>query len=139
MSGSIKDIIKNQYGDDLAKATNKLGNLATGGNADAQFNLGRIYEYCSEVKVDIIVTYWYRMAAKQGHAEAQYNLGWMYQFGKGVPQDNKKAHMWYNIAQSNDHNRAGEGIKSISWLTTADISKAQDMAKRCLSSGYQNC
>ena len=36
--------------------------------------------------------------AKQGNASAQNNLGNAYANGKGVPQNNIYAHMWFNIA-----------------------------------------
>ena len=32
------------------------------------------------------------------YAEAQFNLGFMYDTGRGVPQDDVQAHMWYNLA-----------------------------------------
>ncbi|MDA1310441.1 MAG: hypothetical protein O2985_12665, partial [Proteobacteria bacterium] len=41
---------------------------------------------------------WYRKAAEQGDASAQNNLGIMYRNGKGVPQDNVLAHMWWSLA-----------------------------------------
>ncbi len=34
----------------------------------------------------------------QGQASAQYNLGLRYDNGEGVPQDEKKAMMWYLLA-----------------------------------------
>ena len=50
---------------------------------------------------------WYRLAAEQGDAIAQNNLGIMYEYGHGVLQDNTMAHMWYNIASANGHEKAG--------------------------------
>jgi TPR repeat protein len=42
-----------------------------------------------------------RMAElSEGHAGAQYNLGFMYDNGRGVPQDDVQAHMWFNLAVS---------------------------------------
>jgi len=38
------------------------------------------------------------MAAEQGIAQAQYSLGLAYTDGKGVPQDDSKAVMWYRMA-----------------------------------------
>jgi TPR repeat protein len=42
----------------------------------------------------------WRLAA-QGDADAQFNLGLMYAEGRGVPQDYKKAHTWFNISAAN--------------------------------------
>ena len=48
--------------------------------------------------------------------------------------------MWYNIARSNGNDKADDNIKSITKrMTPADISEAQDMAKRCLASNYKDC
>ena len=78
--------------------------------------------------------------AEQGNADAQFNLGVMYQNGEGVLQDDKKAHMWFNIALANGSRKADEFIEIITRrMTPADISKAQDMAERCLASNYQDC
>ena len=83
---------------------------------------------------------WSRLAAEQGHAGGQYFLAAMYEFGKGVLQDNVMAHMWLNIMSANGDQDAGERRDKIAGLMTpADISKAQSMAKECMSSYYKNC
>jgi TPR repeat protein len=83
---------------------------------------------------------WYRLAAEQGIAVAQSNLGAMYGSGKGVPQDNVMAHMWYNIAAANGIEDASKWRDEIAAkMTSTDISKAQAMAWECMSSGYTNC
>ncbi len=72
---------------------------AAQGDADAQFNLGVMYEngqgvpqgYAEAVK-------WYRKAAEQGFAPAQHNLGVMYQKGQGVPQGEAEAVKWWRKA-----------------------------------------
>jgi hypothetical protein len=44
------------------------------------------------------------------------------------------------IARANGNDLAGEGINIITqYMTPADISKAQDMARQCLASNYQDC
>lgn len=79
--------------------------------------------------------------AESGDAEAQYNLGWMYDNGYGLLQDHKRAHMWYNISRSNgEKEHAGDNIEVISRIMSpSDILKAQDMARKCVDSGYQDC
>ena len=70
----------------------------------------------------------------------------MYEHGKGVPQDNVMAHMWYNITSANGN--AGPSINELNsssrdkiakTITPADISKAQAMARECMSSDYKKC
>ncbi len=43
---------------------------------------------------------WFRKAAEQGHTSSQNNLGNMYITGRGVPQDDAQAYMWFNLAAS---------------------------------------
>ena len=82
----------------------------------------------------------WRPLAEQGVAIAQFNLGVMYQFGDGVLQSNVMAHMWYNIASANGHPKLGERRDGIAGqMTSAEISKAQEMARECMASDYQNC
>ena len=82
----------------------------------------------------------WRPLAEQGVAIAQFNLGVMYQFGDGVLQSNVIAHMWYSIASDNGHPRSGERRDGLAGqMTSADISTAQQMARECMSSNYQNC
>ena len=40
----------------------------------------------------------WRPLAEQGNARAQTSLGFMYAKGKGVPEDDKEAVKWYNLA-----------------------------------------
>ena len=83
---------------------------------------------------------WYRLAAEQGFANAQNNLGVTYETGQGVLQNNILSHMWYNIASENGYKKSSEWRDEIAAkMTAADISKAQAMAKECMSSGYKNC
>ena len=55
------------------------------GDANAQFNLGVMYDFGEGVpKDDAEAVEWYRLAAEQGYANAQFNLGLMYANGEGV-------------------------------------------------------
>ena len=64
----------------------------------------------------------------------------MYRTGKGVPQDDVRAYMWFNIASANgveDAQEAREAVAGI--MTPVNIAKTQQMAAECLASGYQDC
>ena len=53
--------------------------LAEQGDADAQFNLGVMYDEGDGVPQDYKEAFkWYRLAAEQGDAFAQFELGVMY-------------------------------------------------------------
>ena len=80
------------------------------------------------------------LAALQGLAYAQTNLGRNYAIGRGVLQNNVLAHMWFNIGSANGSENGGSNRDKISKkMTSADISKAQAMARECMSSGYTKC
>jgi uncharacterized protein len=73
--------------------------LAEQGNADAQNNLGWVYEQGSGVKQDFKEAMkWYRLAAEQGSARAEYSLGVLYYNGRGVPKSLQDAIKWYQMA-----------------------------------------
>jgi uncharacterized protein len=73
--------------------------VAEQGDAEAQFNLGRIY-YSGEgvSQDDSEAVKWYRKAAEQGHAEAQLNLVEIYSYGEGVQQDFEEVANWHRKA-----------------------------------------
>lgn len=72
------------------------------GNADAQFNLGLMYDSGRGVRQDYTkAVQWYRKAAEQGNAKAQYNLGLMYANGKGARQNLVIAKEWFGKACDN--------------------------------------
>ena len=122
---------------DYAEAAKWFLLSANQGNAQAQSSLGDMYNDAHDF-ADALK--WYRLAANQGHASAQSSLGKMYEYGIIVLQDNAIAHMWYNIGAANGNEISGTNRDSIAeGMTSADISKAQAMARECMSSGYQNC
>ena len=126
---------------DYATALQEWRPLAEQGNATAQFNLGFMYYNGKGVPHDYAEAFkWWRLAAEQGDAIAQSNLGSLYEYGQGVLQDNVMAHMWYNLAAANGDDKAGKWRDERAGLmTNADISKAQAMARECMSSGYTKC
>ena len=73
--------------------------LADQGDADAQVNLGVMYDVGDGVpKSDAEAVKWYRKAADQGDTGAQHNLGVMYAVGEGVPENDAEAVKWYRKA-----------------------------------------
>jgi len=73
--------------------------LARAGDAEAQTNLGEIFEkgLGASPQPDLALQ-WYQLAAEQGSARAQINLGAMYERGVGVPRDPAKAAELYRRA-----------------------------------------
>jgi uncharacterized protein len=83
--------------------------LAELGDAEAQFNLGVMYDEGAGLDQDYaIAARWYRKAADQGFVDAQTNLGMMYYEGQGIPRDLAAAAEWFRRAASQgDHEAAG--------------------------------
>ena len=119
----------------------ELIRLAKEGDADAQRNLGLMYDLGVGVpQDDKAAVKWYTLAAEQGDTDAQYNLALMYANGEGVIQDNVYAHMWFNIAGSNGYEGAAAARATVAnRLTAADLSKAQDLARDCVRKEYKGC
>ncbi len=111
------------------------------GAETAQYNLGVMYENGQGVLQDYKqAVKWYRLSAEQGNATAQFNLGAKYFFGEGVLKDYAIAHMWYNISASNG-SESGEKLRNAiaKLMTSAEIDKAQDLARECVAKDYKGC
>lgn len=88
---------------DYQTALSEWRPLAESGQAEAQFNLGVLYDEGLGVKQDQTqAAHWYRRAAEQGHAQAQYNLAVLYANGLGLTQDYAEAAHWYRKAALQD-------------------------------------
>lgn len=108
---------------DKEKALSLFTRAANGGDAQAQYNLGVMYEQGEGgVNVDYEkAVKWFRKAATAGLAQAQFNLANMYSKGAGTRQNQKVAFKWYEKAakqgmvdaQYNLGNRyaVGNGVK----------------------------
>ena len=72
------------------------------GHAEAQFNLGVMYDNGQGVKQDYFkAVEWYQKAADQGQSDAQFNLGLLYYDGEGVRQNYTKAKEYFGLACDN--------------------------------------
>src|SRR5258708_4872363 len=82
-----------------AEERERFEKLAAQGGAEAEFNLGVIYENGQGVAKDERKAFeWYEKAAAQGLAKAQFNLASMYSRGLGVAKDERKAAEWVGKA-----------------------------------------
>jgi len=132
---NLKEILekaKNAFGaKDYQTAFEIWKSLAEQRNAEAQFNLGRMYSYGRGVKQNHKkAVKWYQLAGEQGNAEAQINLGRMYAKGRGVDQDYVLAHMWYNLAGSSGNKDSTKNKKLLEEkMTPQQIEKAKEMAR----------
>lgn len=97
---------------DYGIALREFRTLAGQGNAEAQFNVGIIYDYGHGVPPDYArAMEWYRKAAEQGFDAAQFNLGFMYDYGQGIPAENyAAAAKWYRKAAEQGYAKAQNSL-----------------------------
>lgn len=103
MAETIADGIAAYRQGDYQRARDIWRPLAEQGDAVAQFNLGKLYEFGGgEMRQDYSqAARWYREAAAQGVAAAQNNLGLMHSQGLGVPRDAQRAaELWTSAAEA---------------------------------------
>lgn len=84
---------------DYKTALNVWMPTAEAGDADAQANVGEIFERgLGDSPNYEAAAIWYKKAAEQGNARAQFNLGTLYEQGLGVQKDKLQALNWYRKA-----------------------------------------
>ncbi len=122
---------------DFATALRIWRPLAEQGDADAQSNLGLMYDNGEGVpENDAEAVRWYRLAADQGSAWAQFNLGINYEIGQGVPQNYVEAYRWFNLAASDSRALAAPLFaraverrdRLLTLMTPAQIAEGQRLA-----------
>ena len=88
---------------------------------------------------------WFEKAAEQGNAKAQRNLGYQYEVGWGIPQDDVRAYMWYNLAAGQFLSRAYQKNSEkyrdevAGRMTPAQVAAAQRLASRCQARQFKGC
>jgi TPR repeat protein len=108
-----------------------LEELATAGNADAQWQMGvRCHDGEGVPQDDARAVQWFRLAAEQGNVAAQGALGAYYWRGRGVPSDLAKAYLWSAIAMAQGDEMSKSRIEGLSsQMTRAQISVARQQAE----------
>jgi len=95
--------------------------LAELGDAEAQYNLGVMYDQGASVDRDLDkAASWYRKAAEQGFLDAQTNLGMMYYRGEGVSSDSTEAARWLRLAADKGDTEAAALLEQITCESSAD-------------------
>ena len=136
VAGPLEDGLNAAESGDFATALRLWQPLAEQGHAEAQNNLGVMYEYGRGVTQNYAeAAKWYKRSAEQGFATGQQRLGSMLLDGRGVPQDYVQAHMWFSLAVSrlplggkrdmtiNNRNAAAEH------MTREQIAEAEKLAR----------
>ncbi|OLE75483.1 MAG: hypothetical protein AUG74_03225 [Bacteroidetes bacterium 13_1_20CM_4_60_6] len=128
-----------QKGADQGKAADLYQKAADQGYADAQNNLGWLYEHGVGVPKDLgKAAELYQKAADQGYAGAQNNLGWLYANGQGVTKDFGKAAELFRKAADQGNARAQNNL---GWLyeygdgVPMNLGKAEQLYQKAANQG----
>ena len=88
--------------------------LAELGDAEAQYNLGVMYDEGAGRARDLaMAAQWYEKAAEQGLVDAQTNLGLMYMAGQGVSRNIDQARHWLERAAKQGDAEASELLQQL--------------------------
>ena len=119
-----------QHGD-YAAAYREWLLLAEEGDAEAQFNLGILYDLGQGVaQSKVRAATWYRRSAEQGFAAAQYNLAVMFKNGEGIPQNNVLAYALFDLAAADDPEAAEQRDSMARSIAAEEIDRAVRLADR---------
>ena len=89
-------------------------NAAQGGDPDAQYYVGVLYEKGAEGQPNYgKAAEWYRQAADRGVRRAAINLGRLYEQGLGVTKSERDAGRWYAKANGSETSVGGDGAEGV--------------------------
>jgi TPR repeat protein len=110
LGGGYQSYLKGDY----TAAYDEWLPLAELGDAEAQFNLGVLYDEGAGVDRNLATAAeWYRKAAEQGFIDAQTNLGILYYHGLGVAPDREAAAHWFGLAAEQGDAEARDYLQRI--------------------------
>ena len=127
---------------DAETALGWLNKAAEYGCAEAQYNLGAMYEEGCDVEQNFAeAAKWYRAAAEQGLAKAQFLLANMYANGLGVEQSDAEGMKWMRAA-------AEQGLAEAQYVLSQcyaqglggveqDREKYRDWCKKAADQGFE--
>ena len=149
-AGMLRGVEEQARGNSAA-AIEIFGRAADGGNAEAQYMLGRLYYGGKGVEKDYaLAADWYRKAAERGDISAQYRLGYAYEWGRGVKEDPAEESRWYRMVAEQGNvsvhyvsaqifmarrYSTGKGVRkdavlAYMWYTVAGLGDARGIDKR---------
>jgi hypothetical protein len=124
---------------DYKEAVKWYTKAAEQGDKSAQFELGKMYYFGSDVFEGVPqdnkeAVKWFTKASEQGNASAQLELGEMYcdgmnYDGEGVPQDYNEAYKWALLAEMNGENSTTLKERLAHKMTPTQIAEANKVAR----------
>ena len=122
---------------DAKRDLNEVRAKAEKGDAQAQFDLGWMYDEGKSVEQDSTeAAKWYREAASRGQKRAQFKLGFMYSTGRGVERNDVEAVKWLNLAAGQGYVYAAQ-LRDVvvQGMTSEEVTEAQRRAARFVLMG----
>lgn len=121
------------------KSFSELRELAEGGDADAQWQMGvRYHDGEGVAHDDAQAVQWFLRAAEQGNTAAEGALGAYYWRGRGVSEDLSKAYFWSAIAMAQGDEISKSRVEGLSsQMTKAQVLAARQQAEAWLRSHNQ--
>lgn len=71
---------------------------ADAGNAESQYKVGNMLDYCRPRDETAAARYFLR-SARQGHIKSALRIGRMHMYGFGVERDDRKAYFWLTVGK----------------------------------------
>jgi len=108
--------------------------LAEQGDAQAQNNLGAMYDSGEGIAIDDQkAVYWYELSANQGNSIAQNNLGAMYYTGEGIEASKTEAYKWFYIAGELGNENALENRElAVKGMKRTEVTAGRKLAEQWL-------
>ncbi|HGM4297806.1 TPA: tetratricopeptide repeat protein [Pseudomonas aeruginosa] len=126
----------NTVPEELQQALAACQQVANGGDAEAQYELGEFFYDGERIPRDLQAALnWFEKASLQGHAEAQYHLGTMFFRGEGVPANNVQAYIVLKMAAVNG---AEDALDSADLVAEQMNRDELDIATRVLGQIFRN-
>ena len=96
------------------KSFDEVKKAAQKGDAQAQYELGEMYEYGEVTAIDYAEALkWYKKSAKQGNANGQYGVGRIYSNGLGVEEDCVEGMKWYMLSAEQNNSQGQRGVGNL--------------------------
>lgn len=138
-AGPFEDGVSAYQRGDYVAAMGIFRTLAEGGNGDAQYNLGIMFDKGTGVRPDAkTAAEWYRRAANAGVVDAQCSLGIVLAEGRGVPKNSTAAVEWFRKAANQGDARCQWSLGSMYLNGTGvaqDYSEAMNWNRKAAEQG----
>lgn len=103
---------------------------AAKGSAEAQYNIGVLYDLGQGVeRDDALAVRWYRQAAIRGLAAAQFNLALKLMRGEGIATDNIRAYMLFDLAADTDNAAKAKRDQLGAAMAPGEVAQASRLAR----------